>query len=53
MLKENIKNIAKSCGNFSPTFVNHHVLPDINFNQNYLIKNNISFPKKVTNLIHG
>ena len=36
--------------NFAPTFVNHHGLPDINFNGHCLIKNNISIPKKVINL---
>ena len=30
--KENIVNITKSGSNFAPTFVDHHVLPDINFN---------------------
>ena len=32
MSEENIENITKSDSNFAPTFVNHHVLPDINFN---------------------
>ena len=32
MPEENIKNITKSGSNFAPTFVNHHVLPDIDFN---------------------
>ena len=31
---------------FAATFADHHVLPDINFNRNYLI-NNISILKKV------
>ena len=30
MLEENIENITKSDSNFAPTFVDHHVLPDIN-----------------------
>ena len=50
MLKENIENITKSGSNFAPSFVNYHVLPNINFNEHCLINNNISIPKKVTNL---
>ena len=38
---ENIENITKSDRKFSPTFVDHHLLPDIHFNGYYLIKNNI------------
>ena len=50
MSEENIQNIAKSHGNFTPTFVDYYVLPDINFNEHSLIDNNISIPKKVINL---
>ena len=32
MPEESIENITKSDSNFAPTFVDHHVLPDINFN---------------------
>ena len=46
MLEERLENIAKSGINFAPTFVDHHSLPDINFNGNCLIKN-ISIAKKV------
>ena len=49
MSEENIKNITKSDSNFGPTFVDYHLLPDINFNGHYLI-NNISNSKKVINL---
>ena len=42
----------KKDSNFAPTFVDHHVLPDINFNGHFLIKSNISIPKKVINLSH-
>ena len=48
--EENIKNIIKSDSNFAPAFVDHHLLPDINFNGHCLIKNNISIPKKLINL---
>ena len=48
MPEENIKNITKSDSIFEPTFVDHHVLPDINFNGHCLI--NISITKKVINL---
>ena len=50
MSEENIENITKSNSNFAPTFVDHHVLPDIDFNGHCLIKNNISIPKNVINL---
>ena len=45
-----IVNITKSGSNFASTFADHHSLPKINFNGHYLIKNNISLPKKVINL---
>ena len=47
--EEHTENITKSDSKFAPTFVNHHVLPDINFNRLRLI-NNVSIPKKVINL---
>ena len=47
--EENIGNITKSGSNFASTFVDHHVLSDINFNGHCLI-NNIYIPKKVINL---
>ena len=50
MSEENIENITKSDSNFAPTFVNHHVLPDINFNGHCLINYNISISKKVISL---
>ena len=50
MSEENIENITKSDSNFAPTFLDHHLSPDINFNGHSLIKNNISIPKKVINL---
>ena len=37
-LMECQKKITKSDNNFAPTFVNHHFLPDINFNGHCLIK---------------
>ena len=48
--QESIANITKSDNNFAPTFVDHHVLPKINFNGHCLIKNNIFIPKKELNL---
>ena len=48
--KKKNENITKSGSNFAPTFVDHHILPEINFNGHSLIKNNISIPKKVTNI---
>ena len=32
MLGENIENIIKSDSNFAPTFVDHYLLPGVNFN---------------------
>ena len=49
MPEEKIENITKRDSKFSSTFVDDHVLPDINFNGNCLI-NNISIFKKVINL---
>ena len=46
MSEENIENATKSKSNFASTFVDHHVLPDINFNE-YCLINNIYTPKKV------
>ena len=54
MSEGNIENKAKSDSNFPATFVDHHLLPDINFNGQCLIKNSISIPKKLNplNFIH-
>ena len=40
--EENIENITKSDSNFAPNYVDHHLLPDMNFNGHCLIKINIS-----------
>ena len=48
--EESIENITKSDSNFAPTFVDHHLLPGMNFNGHCLIKNNIYIPKKAINL---
>ena len=48
--EESIKNISKSNSNFALTFVDHHLLPEMNFNGHCLIKNNISISKIVINL---
>ena len=48
--EENIENITKLDSNFAPTFIDHHLLPDINFIGCCLTKNNIFIPKKVINL---
>ena len=49
MSEENIENITKSDINYAPTFVDHHLLPDINFNGHCLI-NNIYILKEVINI---
>ena len=46
MSEENIENVTKSDSNFAPTFVGHHLLIDINFNEHCLINNNIYIAKK-------
>ena len=50
MSEENIENITKSNSNFAPSFVDLHVLRDIHFNGDCLIKNNISIPTKIIRL---
>ena len=50
MSEESIENITKSDSNFAPTFVDHHLLPDINFNAHCLVNKNIPIPKKVVNI---
>ena len=50
MSEENIENITKSDGSFAPTFVDHCLLLDTNFDEHCLIKNKISISQKVTNL---
>ena len=49
MSEESLENITKSDSSFAPTFVDHHLLPDMNFYGHCLIKN-ISIPKNVINL---
>ena len=46
MSEESIEKITKSDSNF----VDHHLLPGINFDGHCLINNNISIPKKVINI---
>ena len=50
MSEKNIEKITKSDSLFAPTFVHHHVLPDISFNEHCLINNDISISKKVINI---
>ena len=50
MSEENTENITTSSSNLTIASVDHHVLPDINFNGHCLIKNNISTPNKAINL---
>ena len=46
MSEKNIQNITTSESNFALTFVDHHVLSDINFNEHCFI-NNIHIPKYI------
>ena len=50
MPKGAITNITKSDSIFVPTFVHHHLLPEITFNGHCLIQNNICIPEKLVNL---
>ena len=50
MSEESIENITKSGSLFVPSFINHYILQDVNFNGYCLINNNISIPKKLINL---
>ena len=45
MSEENIENITNTDSNFAPTFVDDHVLPDIDFKGHCLINSNISILK--------
>ena len=50
--EENIEDGTKSDSNFAPTFLDHHLLPDINFNGHCLIKNDVSIPQKSNKSIY-
>ena len=50
MSKKHIENITKSESNFVPTFVDHYILPVVNFQRHCLMNNNISIPKKIINI---
>ena len=50
MSEENTENVTKSNCTFAPVFVDHYVLPDLNFNGHCLTENNIFILKKVINL---
>ena len=50
MSEKSIENITKPDSNFAPTFDDHHLLPDMNFNGHCLITNNISISKKFIHL---
>ena len=50
MSEENTENIIKSDSNFAPSFVDNHLLPDINFNGHCLINNKVFIPKVAINL---
>ena len=50
MSEKSIEKMTKTDNNFAPAFVDHHSLPEINFNGHCLTKNNISIPKNVINI---
>ena len=49
MSEETIENITKSDSSFAPTFVDYHVVRDINLNGRCKVNNNY-IPKKVINI---
>ena len=49
MSEDNIENITKWDNSFALKFVDHHLLPDVNFNGDCLTSN-IYIPEKVINL---
>ena len=50
MPEESIENITESDNSFAPTYIDQHLLPDMNFSGHCLTKHNISIHKKVINL---
>ena len=50
MSEKSIKNIIKSDSNFALTFNYHHLLSDMNFNEQFNKKNGIYIPRKLVNL---
>ena len=44
--EENIENITKSDSKFTPTFVDHYLLPEIFFNEDCVVEINTYIPKK-------
>ena len=45
MLEGRIENLTKSDSNLAPIFVDHRVLPDINFNGRFLVTNKVIIQK--------
>ena len=50
MSEKSTEKMTKTESNFAPAFVDHHSLPEINFNGHCLTKNNISIPNNVINI---
>ena len=48
--EESIENITKLDSSFAPTFIDHHLLPDMDYNGHSLIKNEISISKNLINV---
>ena len=44
MQGRSIENITKSDSKFEPVFVDHHLLPDMNFNGRCLVKKKKFYP---------
>ena len=50
MWEENIEYETKLDSNFTPSLVDQHIIPEINFKGRCLIKDNIPIPKNAINL---
>ena len=46
MSEESIENLTKLDSLFAPTFVHRYILPEVNFNEHYLINKKFLFVKK-------
>ena len=50
MWEENIEYETKLDSNFTPSLIDQHIIPEINFKGRCLIKDNIPIPKNAINL---
>ena len=46
MSEESIEDLTKLDSLFAPAFIHHYILPEVNFNEHYLINKKFLFVKK-------